>query len=255
MIPPIGPTTPAGSMVPVVATCNPPVNSPGVIRSKIDSVRARPAEFPPTLPVLTLTSIGRSSTSSQRVWGTTPMYPIVGSSGRGWRANETTRDCPPSTGSTSKSTISPGLRSRIAMTRSPASRTGIPSTLTITSLIVNLPVDGPSTWTWASPTPVGRNGSMPKYRRATATAVDFDTRISCMLKARFSSRDRPSRIRSSSTRVSDGFIRASNHSQPLTVASWRTVVKWISPVALNRCPVVTITFPLNGCTEPGRNTK
>ena len=43
------------------------VNSPGVTRSRIDSVRARPAEFPPTLPVLTLTSIGRSSTSSQRV--------------------------------------------------------------------------------------------------------------------------------------------------------------------------------------------
>ena len=141
----------------------------------------------------------------------------------------------------------------MARTRSIVSRMGMPSTERITSSVVSSPVDGPPTW--AMPTPVATIGSMPRWRRATATAVDLDTRISLMLKTRFSSRLRPPSTLSSSMRVRDPFNFASRYSHPLTVESWRTVVKYTSPTGSNRSPRVMITLSLSAWTEPGRNTK
>ena len=240
-------------MVPVDATRRPPVNSPGVTRSRMDRARARPAELPPTRPVFTRTSMGRPSTSSHRVWGTTPRKPIDGSSSRAPRTTLTVRDRPPRTGSTSRATTSPGWCVPITATRSRTSRIGSPSTATITSSVVSSPMEGPVTW--ARPTPVASYGSTPRWRRAAATAVDLDTRIRSRLKTRFSSRVRSPRTRSSSSRVNEPLIRASKYSQPLTVESCWTVVKYTSPTGSNRWPRVTTTRSLSDRTDPGLNTK
>ena len=56
--PPIGPTVPSGEIVPVAATSWPPVSSPGVSSSMRPSVKASPAEGPPTWPLSIVTAWG-----------------------------------------------------------------------------------------------------------------------------------------------------------------------------------------------------
>ena len=59
-VPPTGPTVPSPEIVPVTATSWPPVRSPGVRSSMSASVKASPAEGPPTSPVSMVTSNGKS---------------------------------------------------------------------------------------------------------------------------------------------------------------------------------------------------
>src|SRR5215510_10556398 len=66
-MPPIGPTLPAASIVPVTATCFPWVRSPGDSRSMTPSVQARPADGPITEPESRLMSNG-IFTSWSAVW-------------------------------------------------------------------------------------------------------------------------------------------------------------------------------------------
>ena len=151
-IPPIGPTRPSNPMVPVVATRIPPVNSPGVRTSRMARLRARPAELPPTWPVLTRTLTGRSSASSNRVWGATPRKATEGSSSRDPSRSSTSRGLDPSTASTSRTTWSPGRCELSPTIRSSTSRTGTPARATMTSSVVRNPSAGPETE--AIPTPV-----------------------------------------------------------------------------------------------------
>ena len=73
--PPIGPTVPLGSIVPVAATSTPPVRSPGVSVSSSDSVKARPADGPPIWPESICTSNGNWNliVSGGDGFGTKPM--------------------------------------------------------------------------------------------------------------------------------------------------------------------------------------
>lgn len=57
--PPTSPTVPSSSMVPVAATERPPVRSPPERISRMPSVKARPADGPPTSPTSMLMSNGK----------------------------------------------------------------------------------------------------------------------------------------------------------------------------------------------------
>ena len=59
-MPPIGPTVPEESIVPVPATCSPPLRSPSLRVSMIPSANIMPALGPPTLSSWIVTSIGKS---------------------------------------------------------------------------------------------------------------------------------------------------------------------------------------------------
>jgi hypothetical protein len=59
-MPPIGPTVPSSAIVPVPAIRRPPVSSPGVRTSRIARLNISPADGPPTPPVRSVTSTGRS---------------------------------------------------------------------------------------------------------------------------------------------------------------------------------------------------
>jgi hypothetical protein len=59
-MPPMAPTSPAESIVPVPAMISPPVIAPGVSLSTMPSANIMPALGPPTLSSCSSTSIGNS---------------------------------------------------------------------------------------------------------------------------------------------------------------------------------------------------
>lgn len=65
--PPIGPTAPAESMVPVPAKCLPPVRSPSVSVSMMPRANIVPAEGPPTLSSWIVTWNGKSNVDDRTI--------------------------------------------------------------------------------------------------------------------------------------------------------------------------------------------
>ncbi len=126
-IPPMGPTTPAESMVPVPATRIPPVIAPGVSLSTMPRANIIPALGPPTSSIWIVTSNGNSYRGSIRTpssvcpWGPSSVRTATSSSS----PSRTTPTATGSPGSTSCSTSRSSGRSSIGVL--PADETTSPS--------------------------------------------------------------------------------------------------------------------------------
>ena len=123
--PPIAPTVPSSSIVPVIAMFWPPVSSPGVSSSIRVSVNASPADGPPMRPV----SMSSSNGNSTRCVSNGRKPTIVRSGSSGADVSSTVTVSSPTSGRSSLiSTVSPGSLSASAAERSSTLLNGAPST-------------------------------------------------------------------------------------------------------------------------------
>lgn len=172
-MPPIGPTFPLSSIVPVPATNLPPVRSPGVILSTIPSANISPALGPPTSASLMSISNGnvwsvpawiptmaRSSPSSDLTVLTVTLSLPSGSLPAFSAASATFA------GTIVKTTSSPGLCLVTISATSGGATTALPSTALITSPACRAPSEGLSLTT-AATTTRDVTGMFSSFRAAT----------------------------------------------------------------------------------------
>ncbi len=146
-IPPIGPTLPLPSMVPVPAIRRPPVMSSGVSLSTMPRANISPALGPPTLSSWMRTVNGYWASSRSTI----PTIATFGSSGAARVVRVSSWVAPPRR--TVKRTASPGVCRRTSWATWSSAVTVVPSTATTTSPFSSRPWAGEpatteSTTTW-----------------------------------------------------------------------------------------------------------
>jgi hypothetical protein len=177
-MPPIGPTLPFSSIVPVPATNLPPVRSPGVTLSTMPRENIRPALGPPT-------SASLMSMVNGKVWsGPAWMPTIARSSSPAFFVVMVMSSLPTGSlpafsaaaaslaGTMVKTTFSVGSCLVTSSATSLGSLTGVPSTALMTSPACSLPSAGLFFRTLATTTRVCTG--MPSSRRAAVLALSWD---------------------------------------------------------------------------------
>ena len=160
----------------MTATRWPPVSSPCDSTSSTTSVKARPAEGPPTAPEEMSISNGSGDRLTRSV---TPLTPMYGPPLSGWVPSviSTSRSSSVSESSTVTTAAAPGSSCASTARSESTVVTGSPSMDRITSLGSSRPSAGPPGTVSKNSTPVKSAACTPRRSRATIVAMSLELSI------------------------------------------------------------------------------